>query len=164
MRSAAQLNLQDDPTFEPDLDLLPMDVDNLDTNFRMEDETQSVLSPHNSQLTSGSQQSIGGLNIPADSSILGGSVDGFDNFGSHVGSGRLARMEPPQQLDDDDLGLLIEPAGALVSGGDTRGSYGRVDRPTSDMSGGLGGSLPGSAMTVCCPTHSLPDIPHIDVG
>lgn len=77
-------------------------------------------------------------------------MNGFDAFGDQVGSGRVAKLNPPRLLDDDDLGLDIEPVETLGLNGEARGSYGRIDRPTSDMSGGLEGSLPRGEATVCC--------------
>ncbi|KAK4507285.1 hypothetical protein PRZ48_001020 [Zasmidium cellare] len=145
--TAAQLNLQDDPNFLPDLDLLPIDLDDLNSGFRMDEETQSVLSPHNSQLTFGSQQSIGGLMIPSNSSGLGQSIDGGDLFGGQGGSSRVARMEPAQPLDDDDLGLVFDMDGNVgmsdAPAQEPRATSGRVDRSTPVMSGGLGAALPG---------------------
>lgn len=138
-----------------------MDLDNLKSNFMMEEETQSVLSPHNSQLTFGSQQTIGGLMIPSNSPAFGQSMDGGDLFGGQGGSSRVGRMEElAQPLDDDDLGLIIDPEGNVgmsdAPNQEARAPSGRIDRTSPIMSGGLGGILQeDAAMVRCLPIHSL---------
>lgn len=117
----------------------------------IEDETQSMLSPHNSQLTIGSQQTTGGLLIPSNSSIVGNGVGGVDFFGEEGGSSRVARMGPPQQLEDD-LGLIIEPDGTMrmseAPAREARGPIDRADR-TTPISALLGGTLQHSEAMVC---------------
>ncbi|KAK5132225.1 hypothetical protein LTR08_009285 [Meristemomyces frigidus] len=106
-----QLILQDDPNFLPDFDLMPIDLDNLNfdlsTNADVESQ-RSTLSPHHSQSTLGSQQMIGGLQIPGvSSSLVGGPVGGFGGaFSVRGDSGAGGRVDDGGWLEDD-LGLDV---------------------------------------------------------
>lgn len=117
LRSDDQLVLQDDPNFLPDFDLMPVDLDRLDLDMAMaEDSQRSTLSPHSSQLSGigfGSQQDIGGLIIPPSaSSFLGGPVSGFGGFSVRGDSGAGTRVDQHGFLDDD-LGFAIDDDGNL---------------------------------------------------
>ncbi|KAK3706655.1 R8 protein [Vermiconidia calcicola] len=115
--SSDQLMLQDDPNFNPDLDLMPMDLDRLDFDMATTDDShRSTLSPHSSQLTGvgiGSQHDIGGLIIPPSaSSFIGGPVGGMAGLSVRGDSGAGARAGQGGFLDDD-LGLEIDFDGNL---------------------------------------------------
>lgn len=104
-----QIILQDDPNFLPDLDMMPVDLDNINFTY-MEDTQQTSLSSHGSAVSrtiTGSQQSIGGLVIPpSNSSFAGGPVRGADLFSVRGDSGPgTAVKTAPRDLVDDDLGL-----------------------------------------------------------
>jgi hypothetical protein len=98
--------LEEDPNFMPGMDLLDLDQLNLD-NVELDDGVQSLLSPHGSQTTSRSQQSISGLMLPpSQSSFAGGPVGGFGSFGMLGDSGRGSNhrsTQPAQLLDDEPL-------------------------------------------------------------
>lgn len=118
--SANQLILQDDPNFLPELDLLPMDLDNLEVaTSHASQRSLSSLSPHSSQLTVAPFHEIGGLANPQSaSSFAGGPVGGVAGYsirgdsgaGTIFGSGIFDRQEPVGLLDDD-LGLVIDDDG-----------------------------------------------------
>ncbi|KAF7193006.1 Meiotic recombination protein rec8 [Pseudocercospora fuligena] len=125
-----QLVLQDDPDFLPGLDLMPRDLDDLNLHIDFND-TQMSITPGSlqSHLHDGSQQSIGGLDLPpSHSSSLGGAVAGRDTFSIRGDSGPGTGLRSaPRLLDDDDLGLDLGvetmrqpplPSGKLVSGSD----------------------------------------------
>lgn len=92
----------------PGLDFMNMNLDNLnfsDLNLDsaiLHEESQSTLSPHNSQMTNGSQQSIGGLMLPPSaSSFPGGPVGGSDLFGLRGNSESGTKLQPAIMLEDD---------------------------------------------------------------
>ncbi|SMR42052.1 unnamed protein product [Zymoseptoria tritici ST99CH_1E4] len=104
---AKNLVQEDDPNFIPGMDLLDLDQVNFD-QMDVEDGAQSLLSPHNSQTTNRSQQSIGGLMLPpSQSSFAGGPVGGgFGSFGITGDSGRGSKIrstQPAQLLDDEPM-------------------------------------------------------------
>ncbi|KAK1057868.1 R8 protein [Friedmanniomyces endolithicus] len=113
---ADQLLLPDDPNFLPDFDLVPIDLEQLDLNFdpssihAAEESQRSTLSPHNSQLVFGPQDSLPMLNIPGrSSSLFGGPVGGGGSFGIRGDSGAGTSI---RHLDDD-LGITVEPDGTM---------------------------------------------------
>ncbi|KAI7207265.1 hypothetical protein KC343_g6614 [Hortaea werneckii] len=109
-----QLVLQEDPNFLPDVDLLPVDLDqlNLDVSTLAEDSLRSTLSPHNSQISLSSQP-IGGLPIRGvSSSAGGGSIAGGRGFSMQDGSGFGARAEPAAMLEDDFF--EVAPDGTML--------------------------------------------------
>jgi len=114
--SAEQLVLEDDPNFLPELDLVPMDLDQLDTEVTTPANSgRSTLAPHDSQITIGSQQ-IGGLIIPgrSASSMIGGSVSGYGGFSSVRGDSAAGmRRDTGGLLDDDEVGITIMPDGSM---------------------------------------------------
>lgn len=143
-RSADQLILQDDPNFLPELELLPLDLDNLDfTTDQQSQRSGSFLSPHSSQLTTATPQDIGGLIIPGSASSFSGgpvggglSVRGDSGAGTRLGSGLF------QLLLEDDLGLNIDDDGNMrfddeAPARQARAPSGRIER-TDDFSGGAG--------------------------
>ena len=93
-----------------------MDLDPLDfAETTLAGSQRSTLSPHDSQISIGSQQ-IGGLIIPggSTSSMIGGPVGGFQGFGSARGdSVARTRMDAGKLLDLDDLGITIMPDGSM---------------------------------------------------
>lgn len=109
-----QLILLDDPSFEPDLNLMPMDMD--DPNFEMtalQSSQLESLSPRKSYSAS-SQYSVGGLIIPPSaSSATGGVIGGLDLFNDRDSSAFARRQESARLLDDDDLGIEIGPDGSV---------------------------------------------------
>ncbi|KAK0272151.1 R8 protein [Friedmanniomyces endolithicus] len=118
---ADQLLLPDDPNFLPDFDLVPIDLEQLDLNFdpssvhAAEESQRSTLSPHNSQLVFGSQDSLPMLNIPGrSSSLFGGPVGGGGSFGIRGDSGAGTGMRyRDERFLDDDLGITVEPDGTM---------------------------------------------------
>lgn len=104
--------LHDDPNFLPGLDLIPLDLDNLTFSGLANDDSQSILSPHNSQLDA-PQQYVGDLMLPpSQSSFAGGPTGGLDLLSARRDSGREARFEPPRLLEDD-IGITIDPEGNI---------------------------------------------------
>lgn len=100
--------LEDDPAFIPGLDLMNLNLDNLNfgqlniDSTMLLDDPQSSLSPHSTQLTDASQQSIGGLMLPPSaSSFQGGPVGGSDLFGLRGNSESGANVQPARMLEDD---------------------------------------------------------------
>ncbi|KXS94878.1 hypothetical protein AC578_1501 [Pseudocercospora eumusae] len=125
-----QLVLQDDPDFLPALDLMPRDLEHLNLHIDFND-TQMSITPGSlqSHLDDGSQQSIGGLDVPSSHrSFLGGVVGGRGTFSIRDNSAPVTGLRStPRLLDDDDLGLDLGvetvrqpavPSGKLVSGSD----------------------------------------------
>ncbi|KAK1821743.1 R8 protein [Friedmanniomyces endolithicus] len=118
---ADQLLLPDDPNFLPDFDLVPINLEQLDMNFdpssvhAAEESQRSTLSPHNSQLVFGSQDSLPMLNIPGrSSSLFGEPVGGGGSFGIRGDSGAGTGMRHRDELFlDDDLGITVEPDGTM---------------------------------------------------
>lgn len=105
---AENLVLQDDPNFMPNFDLMTLDLDQLDLEAPMLESPQSFLSLDSSQRTLGSQQMIGGLEIPgfSASSMVGGPVGGYmSGFSVRGDSGAGRRYELGTILEHDDLGL-----------------------------------------------------------
>jgi len=150
MYSADQLILQDDPNFLPELELLPLDLENLDFVAGGDQQSQrsgSFLTPHSSHLTTAPVQEIGGLIIPGSaSSFFGGpvggglSVRGDSGAGTRLGSGLF--QQEPDGLLEDDLGLNIDEDGNVqfrdeAPARQARAPSGKVDR-TDDFSGGAG--------------------------
>jgi len=115
--SAGQLILQDDPNFLPDLDLVPLDLDQMELDPTLAvDSQRSTLSPHSSQITIEPQQHYGGLVIPAqsESSLIGGPVGGFGGYSSVRGdSAAGTRFDAGQLLDEDELGITVMPDGTM---------------------------------------------------
>lgn len=73
---------------------------NLDSTT-LQDDLQSTLSPHSSQMTDASQQSIAGLMLPPSASSLpGGAVGGNDLFRIRGDSGS-GTVRPTRMLEDD---------------------------------------------------------------
>ncbi|USW48449.1 Putative rad21/Rec8-like protein [Septoria linicola] len=102
---ADQLELQDDPNFTLDFDLMP-DPDMLIANLNEDTQVFSQSPAGDRSLTNASQQSIGGLMIPtSNNSFVGGPVSGFDLFSVRGDSGPGTGKVPAQLLDEDDLGL-----------------------------------------------------------
>lgn len=123
MCSAEHLMLQDDPNFLPDLDLVPIDLDQLNLDVTIaaaEDSQRSTLSPHSSQFTiNGSQQiSLPGLNIPGrSSSLMGGPVGGYaGSFGVRGDSGAGMRVRDDDIFLDDGAGISVGPDGTMIFG------------------------------------------------
>lgn len=103
-----QLVLEDDPNFMPELDLMPIDLNDL-TLSPGNDDMQSYLSPYGSSQTIASEHSIGGLRLPSsNNSFIGGPGGGFDMLSPFEQSGSRPRHERPQLLEDN-LGLMIGP-------------------------------------------------------
>ncbi|EME89385.1 uncharacterized protein MYCFIDRAFT_76725 [Pseudocercospora fijiensis CIRAD86] len=144
-----QLVLQDDPNFLPGLDLMPQDLEDLDLRIDLND-TQMSITPGSlrSHRNNGSQQSIGGLNLPpSHSSPIGDAMGGRDIFSlrGHSGPGSGLRSAP-KLLEDDDLGLdlgvetvrqRMTPSGKLLSTSDVAndaGDNGAPDQPMLDES------------------------------
>ena len=126
----------------PDFDLAPIDLEQLDLHFNpsritAEDSQRSTLSPHNSQLMSGSRHSLPTLNIPGrSSSLMGGPVGGGGSFGIRGDSGAGLRHHD-ELLFDDDLGITVDADGTMrFSEGLPTVPSGRVDR-TVDASAGF---------------------------
>lgn len=142
-----QLILHDDPNFLPDFDLMPMDLDqlNIDISTMLEESQRSTLSPHSSQRSIGSQEVIGGLQIPGQSSsFVSGPV------GSLGGSfGTRGYIDSGQKIDnrgflDDDLGIIVDPDGTLhfddaPNRGQASTTVERNDRTT--LAGGINSHL-----------------------
>jgi hypothetical protein len=107
--------MEEDPNFMPGMDLLALDELNYE-QLDVDDGAQSLLSPHGSQTTNFSQQSVGGLMLPpSDSSFAGGPVGGFGSFGILGDSGRGSkhRFDQPVQLLDDDPIFTVEDDGTM---------------------------------------------------
>jgi len=129
---------------------VPINLEQLDMNFdpssvhAAEESQRSTLSPHNSQLVFGSQDSLPMLNIPGrSSSLFGGPVGGGGSFGIRGDSGAGTGLRNRDELFlDDDLGITVEPDGTMrFSEEPVRRSVVPSGRADKDGVGNAGSSL-----------------------
>ncbi|KAM0722571.1 hypothetical protein Q7P37_002012 [Cladosporium fusiforme] len=150
-----QLVLQDDPNFLPDLDLLPISLEDAAMVLEVESlRSSSNLTPGSSQHNGGSVHDLrSGLMMPQSASsfeaggpvgLFGGSLApsarGGSGGGTRIGSG-LFQQDEAHGLLEDDLGMQIDADGNFVLDEDlpappVRQPRTRTDRERSELSGG----------------------------